>query len=128
MLGFGNLFFNGNLDSIAKSNPIPSAWFNTAGFVTNSSLTPTSYNVRVFPTRLSDVRQQGINNWYANLVKTLRIHERAKLELRFECMNLFNRNLIGAANTTPTSTQFGQVTADQGAFARWIQIQGRLTF
>ncbi len=128
MLGFGNLFFNGNLDNIAKSNPIPSAWFNTAGFVTNSSLTPTSYNVRVFPTRLSDVRQQGINNWYANLVKTLPIHERAKLELRFECMNLFNRNLIGAANTTPTSTQFGQVTADQGAFARWIQIQGRLTF
>lgn len=50
------------------------------------------------------------------------------LEMRFECMNVFKRNIIGAANTTPTSPQFGQVTSDLGAFARWIQIQGRLTF
>jgi hypothetical protein len=128
MLGFGNAFFTGDLNSIAKSDPIPSAWFNTAGFVTNSSLTPTSYNVRVFPTRLTGVRQQGINTGYGNVVKNLAIRERMKMELRFECMNIFNRNIIGAANTSPTSTQFGQVTSDQGAFARWIQIQGRLTF
>jgi hypothetical protein len=36
--------------------------------------------------------------------------------------------MIGGANTSTTSPQFGQVTADQGAFARWIQIQGRLRF
>jgi hypothetical protein len=128
MLGFGNAFFTGNLNSIAKSDPIPGAWFNTSGFVTNSSLTPTSYNVRVFPTRLTGVRQQGINTWYGNIVKSIPIRERAKFEMRFECMNLLNRNIIGGANTTTTSPQFGQVTSDQGAFARWIQIQGRVTF
>jgi hypothetical protein len=128
MLGFGNAFFTGDVNSIAKSDPIPSSWFNTSGFVTNSSLTPTSYNMRVFPTRLSDLRQQGINTWYGNIVKSIPIHERTRFEMRFECMNLFNRNIIGAANTTPTATQFGQVTSDQGAFARWIQIQGRLNF
>jgi hypothetical protein len=128
MLGWGNAFFTGDLGAIAKSDPTPGAWFNTAGFVTNSSLTPTSYNARVFPTRLSDVRQQGINTWYANVVKSVRIGERVRFETRFECMNVFNRNMIGGANTTPTSPQFGQVTSDQGAFARWIQVQGRLTF
>ncbi len=84
--------------------------------------------MRVFPTRLNGIRQQGINTWYGNIVKSIPIHERVKMELRFECMNLFNRNIIGAANTTPTQPQFGQVTSDQGAFARWIQIQGRITF
>jgi hypothetical protein len=128
MLGFGNAFFSGNVDGVAKSEPVPGGWFNTAGFVTNSAQTPTSYNVRVFPTRLSSVRQQGINTWYANLVKTIPIRERVRFEMRFECMNLFNRNMIGAANTTMTSPQFGQVTSDQGAFARWIQIQGRISF
>lgn len=128
LLGFGNSFFTGDLNGIAKSDPIPSAWFNTAGFATSSSATPTSYNVRVFPTRLLGVRQQGINTWYANVVKSIPIRERAQFEMRFECMNVLNRNIIGGANTTTTSPQFGQVTSDQGAFARWIQIQGRFTF
>jgi hypothetical protein len=128
LLIFGNSFYNGDLNAIPKSDPTYSSWFNTSGFVTNSSLTPTSYNVRVFPRSVDGVRQQGINTWYGNLAKFIPIHERMKLELRFECMNIFNRNIVGGANTSPTSTQFGQVTSDQGAYARWIQIQGRLTF
>lgn len=70
----------------------------------------------------------GTNTWFGNIQKDIPIRERVKLQLRFECMNLFNRNIVGVAQTNPTASTFGVVSTDQGAFARWIQVPGRLTF
>lgn len=128
LIAFPNAFYTGDLNSIGKSNPSYTQWFNTSGFVTSTSSAPNSYNVRVFPTRVKGVRQQGPNTWYGNLQRTIPIYDRAKFEARFECFNIFNRNIVGAPDATPTDSTFGQSTSDYQAFGRFIQIQGRITF
>jgi len=128
LVNFPNAFYSGNLDSIKMDHPSYTQWFNKSGFTTDSTLAPNSYNTRVFPTRVQGVRQQGPNTAYGNIQRTIPLYDRVKFEARFECFNIFNRNIVNAPDATPTSATFGQSTSDYAAFARFIQIQGRITF
>jgi hypothetical protein len=100
------------------------------GFVTNPACQPTGYNLRVFPTRVNGVRQMGMNGVDANVQRTFPIRERLSLETTFNVYNLFNHQVLGGADTTPTDPNFGRVFGDgwPSSSGRWLAIQGRLRF
>lgn len=156
LIEFGNTFFVGNItpSNILMSKPVYNTnvaggvynvqWLNPGnvtatvnsdgsctytgtGFVTNPSCQPDSYNVRVFPTRVNGVREQGVNIVMANVERTFKIHEGVTFETRFDANNLFNHQTLASPNTSVTNSQFGQVTStDENA--RWLDIQGHIRF
>jgi Carboxypeptidase regulatory-like domain len=159
LLLFGNLFYLGNTSNIKLKNPVYHndqasggynyiQWINVGnvtatnvngvctysgtGFVTNPQCQPNGYNLRVFPTHIGGLRQQGPNTVQTNVERNFRLGDRFNLETRFEVFNLLNRQVSFWPDTNPTDGQFGQVTSDGAANgsgnARWLDIQGRLRF
>jgi hypothetical protein len=98
------------------------------GFVTNTNCSPNIYNLHVFPTHIEGVRQEGPDTFYASLFREVHLTGTTNLELRFDCFNVFNRLIVGAADARPNDTQFGQVTSDGTGYPRWMQVQARYTF
>ena len=86
-----------------------------------------SFHIRTFPQTLGDVRQDGINNVDASILKNFNFTERAYLQLRFETFNLFNHPEFGLPNMTPTSSSFGTITS-QSNLPRQVQLGARLVF
>ena len=126
---FPNLFYYGDLSSIANSSPTLDRWFNTADFERNASRTPAAFHRRVFPLRIEGVRAQSTNMWSANLGRKFAIGERVNFELRADALNLANRSQFTPPNTTPTSTNFGRITGAVGeSINRLIQLQARVRF
>ncbi len=129
LLQWGNLFFYGNLDDIKVDSSTYNRWFNVdAGFERSSSKTPTSYQARVFPLRIDGLRSDGANELNGNVERTFRFRERFNLTLRLDAINLLNRSQLAAPNLTPTSTDFGKITATTDNLNRFIQIQARVRF
>jgi len=116
--------------SVNSSTGATTCTYTGTGFVTNSACQPTGYNLRVFPTRVSGVRQMGLNNADANVARDFHIVERVNFEASFSAFNLFNHIDLGATNTSVTNSQFGWVTSDgsPGSVGRWVVIQGRFKF
>jgi hypothetical protein len=112
LLTFGNLFYIGNTTQIPLRKAASYANYTTGaayvqafniqsvtatyanstctytsgqtGFVTNSSCQPNGYNLRVFPTHVENVRQQGVANWNSTLTRTFHPLERLALETRVD--------------------------------------------
>jgi len=121
--------------------------FNTANFVTgtnpSTSLTGTiltaaqltalqktgqlSFHVRNFPQTFGNVRQDGINNIDASVLKNLHFTESTYLQLRFEAFNVFNHPQFGLPNVSPTNSTFGTITS-QANLPRQIQLGARFVF
>jgi hypothetical protein len=121
------------LSGPASAIPLPSGqqtiqhWFNTSDFVTNSAL-QLADNLRTFPLYLSSVRTGFYNDWDTSLSKSFPIHERLKVEFRADATNVFNHpSGWNAPNVSPTSSAFGQVTANYSA-PRAVQLSIRGTF
>lgn len=128
-LSFENIRFNGNIKGI----PFPSGrrtvdrWFNTdAGFVRDSSQA-LAYNARTFPLRFSGIRGPGMNNWDMSVLKNTRVRDKATLQVRGEFLNAMNRAWFSNPNTTPTSSLFGSITAENG-YMRRIQVGLKLLY
>jgi Carboxypeptidase regulatory-like domain len=129
LIGFGNLIYTGgDPKNIKLAHPSYGEWFNTTNFDKVSADQLGAYNLRVFPTRVPGVRQQGYSNLNTNLERNVPLTERVNMKLRFECFDVFNHTLVSAPNTSPTSAQFGQVTGNAQSFSRFIQVQGRFEF
>jgi len=128
LLDWGNLFYYGDLADIRKGPHTLDEWFNTDGFERVASKMPASYHVRVFPTRIDGVRADMTNQWNTNLQREFRIKEGMTLQLRVDDLNVQNRTQFAGPNVSPTSTNFGWVTAQTSATKRFIQIQGRIRF
>jgi hypothetical protein len=134
LIVFPNVFYSGcttrwqscDTTGLKEKHPSYGEWFNTTGF--NTATLPGTYNNRVFPHVVDGVRANGDNNWNMNLTKTTSLREGVNLEMRLEALDIFNHLVAGAPNTTPTSSQFGQVVSDAYSYGRWIQIQGRIYF
>ena len=134
LLGFGNLFFTGNIGDIALDGDQQTLdrWFNTNGFV---RITPQN-NLRTFPFRISNVRGDTVNNVDLSVIKKTEIFENKNVEFRAEFLNAFNHVLfpIGNGNdtgviTNQTSTSFGRTIAStQANYARRIQMTLKFTF
>jgi hypothetical protein len=116
----------------ATVNSDGSCTYTGNGFVTNSSCQPNGYNLKVFPNRVNGVRQQTVNTVQANIQRAFRIREGVSFEMRFDVYDLFNRQVLGAPNTSVTNAQFGLVTGSAGSNGagntRWLDIQGHIRF
>jgi hypothetical protein len=75
---------------------------------------------------VTSVRQDGLNQWSANLRRDFKIKERLTFELRMDALNLFNRSQFAAPDSNPYNTTFGRVTSTTSTLNRFYQLQGRL--
>jgi hypothetical protein len=145
---WGNRFFYGNLDDIgalfnhdgANSSDIHT-WFNPGiaytgsgaipqgftGFEGRSNMQPGSYHVRMFPTRLTSLREDGIRNWDIKIKREFRLGERARTSFDVDLLNATNHTNFSGPNTDPTNRNFGRVTSQRG-LSRVIQLNLRVDF
>ena len=133
-ISWGNAVYQGNGSwSDFHNNPhlysksVPSfniaSIFNTVtnGSTTYTAMAPNAYNYRTFPQNL--LRQDHENNFDMAMMKSFHIYESALIQARFDGFNVFNHPQFSAANVSPSSTAFGEVTGVQNT-AR--QLQGGL--
>ena len=84
-------------------------------------------NVRTQPNRFEEVRGPGYAVLDLAFLKNVSFSERTKLQLRAEIYNALDRANLAGPNTTPTSTAFGTITAQNG-LPRQLQLAARLSF
>jgi hypothetical protein len=118
------VFFGGPLN--LNQAQVNGAAFNTAAFDTKSA-EQLQYHLRTFATTYGNLRQAGINNLDASILKNFNATERIYFQLRFETFNTLNHPVFAAPNTTVTSTSFGVISA-QANLPRQIQFGARLVF
>ncbi|HWQ56981.1 MAG TPA: TonB-dependent receptor [Bryobacteraceae bacterium] len=82
-----------------------------------------SFTLRDFPTRFSDVRVPASNNWDASLTKMFHIHERLRLQFRFEMVNAMNHPWYAdIASVDVTNAQFGRLNPTQRNLPRFLKL------
>lgn len=125
---FGNVILKGSL----KDVPLPDSerraerWFNTAAFnIVNAE--QLGSNLMSLSPRFNGIRAQAYNSWDMSLLKYVKFHEQKQLEFRAEALNVLNQVTFAIPNTTPTSTTFGQVTAQRNV-PRRMQLTLRFQF
>lgn len=129
LLDWGNPFYYGSdTSNIGNVHKTYDTWFNTADFERTATKAPTSFQARIFPTRIDGIRADMTNQWNANAAKNLHMTERLNLQLRLDVLNVQNRSQMAGPSTDPLSTNFGRVTSQTAATNRWITVQARFTF
>jgi hypothetical protein len=73
------------------------------------------------------MRVEATNNINLTITKNFLIREGIKLQFRAEAFNLCNHPLLGAPNTSPTSSAFATITSQSNS-PRTIEFGLRLTF
>lgn len=68
---------------------------------------PGQYQVREFPKTLDALRADGLRNWDARLLRRFQLHERARVSLSLDLLDLTNHTNFGAPVPDPTSNNFG---------------------
>ena len=125
---FPNIGFFGDVHDIvlAKGERRVERWFNTeAGFERNAQRQLAS-NIRSFPSRLTGVRADGVNNFDLSVFKNFRLREKWNLQLRGEGMNALNHAHFAAPVSNPTNSLFGQVSNTTYSRQRVITVGARL--
>ena len=128
-IGFGDAIVTCPLSQIPISganNTKVYQWFNTSCFNRVSSQQLANNLITLSP-RFSGIRADSYNSWDASMLKDTRLRENVQLEFRFEALNVFNQVTFAPPNTSPTSTSFGQVTAQMNV-PRRVQFTLRLQF
>jgi hypothetical protein len=128
-LGFGNFLFaaGATIDDVPLSGGADeNKWFNVDAFnrVTAQQLVS---NVRTQPTRFDEARGPGYAVLDLGFLKNLNLGGRMRAQFRAEVYNALNRANLAGPNTTPTSTAFGTITAQNG-LPRQLQLAARLSF
>lgn len=118
------VYFGGPLD--LQNRVVDGTAFNTAAFATKAT-EQVQYHVRTFSTAFGNLRQDGINDWNASLIKQFVLGEKKYFQVRFESFNVINHPTFSAPNTQPTNTQFGVITG-QANRPRSLQGGLRLVF
>jgi hypothetical protein len=113
--------------SAALSDPTISQWFNTSlwqdpntGKLVGAQ---EPYTLRNFPLRFSDVRLPGYQNWDASVSKFFPIHERIRMQFRFEAVNALNHPwFTSLASVDVTNPQFGRLNPVQNNLPRFLKL------
>ncbi len=121
-LGWGNLIYYGG-DLKLEPRRVDGA-FDTTRFNTNSREQLGS-NIRAFPTRFANLRQDGVHNIDFSVIKDTTIREKMKLQYRCEFFNGFNHPAFDPPERSATSTNFGKVLR-QANLPRRIQMALRV--
>ncbi len=130
LVGFGNLFYYGNIPDIILrgSDRSLNRWFNTGGFERDSRKIPDSFHRRVFPTRINGIRVDSTKQVDMNILRNFKLKERWNMQFRVDLINMPNHPQFSGPETNPVSSDFGKVTSQSAATNRWIQLQFRLRF
>lgn len=121
-LGWGNVIYYGGA---LNYNPRGvNGAFDTRQFNTDSRRQLAS-NIRTFPSRFGNLRQNGPNNIDASATKNIPIWETVRLQFRADFFNALNHPQFGMPNTSPTSSSFGRITR-QYNLPRTVQMALRL--
>ncbi|MGE5568387.1 MAG: TonB-dependent receptor domain-containing protein [Rhodospirillales bacterium] len=128
LVSFGNVIFLGNGPvALPKDQRTVQRWFNTdAGFERNSAR-QLEYNLRTLPPFFSGVRTDDLNTWDLSGLKRFAVTERVSAEFRAEFQNAFNQVWLGAVNTNPTASNFGQVNTENSV-PRLVRLGLRFQF
>ncbi len=145
---WGNRFFYGDINKIADlfkheevhkndihrwfdgsirytgTGPVPQGF---VGFEGRTAMQPGSYHVRVFPTRLSSLREDGIRNWDVKIKRVFRITEQLRTTFDVDLLNATNHTNFAGPVTDPTRADFGTVSTQRG-LSRVIQFNLRVEF
>jgi hypothetical protein len=87
------------------SKPTLTEWFNTAAFSQ-----PANFTYGNAPRFDGQIRYSHTNNWNLSIEKNFPMRENINWQFRAEMYNAFNWVQFGRANTSVTSSSFGQVT------------------
>jgi len=119
-----HLWFDPSIAYKTGTGPIPADF---QGFEGRSAMQPGTYNVRVFPTVVDGMRQDGIRNSDVKILRGFRIADQAKVSFAVDLLNATNHTNLGAPNLDPTNANFGRITGQNG-FGRQLQFNLRLDF
>ncbi|MFB3777484.1 MAG: carboxypeptidase regulatory-like domain-containing protein [Bryobacteraceae bacterium] len=128
-LGFGDAIYTG---SRIEDVVLPAdqrnvwKWFDTTNFE-KTSAKQLDYHLRVLSSRFAGIRAPKLNQWDMSLLKNTKISEKMSAQFRLEALNALNSVWFRAPNTTPSSTSFGQITAE-GSQPRKVQVQFKFLF
>ncbi|MFB3828986.1 MAG: TonB-dependent receptor domain-containing protein [Bryobacteraceae bacterium] len=86
------------------------------------------YTLRTTPQRSGQMRNFWASQYDMSLSKMFRINERMRAQFRVESFNTFNTPIFGGPNTDPASPLFGNVTAAQVNFPRFVQLGFKFVF
>jgi len=97
-----------------------SQWFNTSAVENTNDATARGVNyansvalvsnLRTFPLRFNNVRQDYQNLLNVGAMKKFKIKERVDMPLRAEAINALNHPVFSAPTSDPSSTNFGRIT------------------
>lgn len=124
VVGWGNILYSGGP---LRWNPrgVDGA-FDVTQFNRNSAQ-QLEANVRTFPTRFSNLRQDSTNNVDFSILKNTRVWERAAIQFRAEFFNGFNHAVFSSPALGPTASNFGAINGVTN-LERHIQMGLRLTW
>jgi hypothetical protein len=130
---WGNIYFNGDWGGLKADygrvkDGLPI--FDTSGFYfsdaavqTNGVIDPAkqradtrirlAQNIRYFPTRLANVRQQALSLMDLSFVKPFQFTASVRGQFHIELLNAFDQPFFNVPNLDPTSSDFGKVTSTQ---------------
>ena len=129
LLVFPNVFFYGDLEDIAVSDPTLDRWFNVdAGFERDPAKVPANFQKRTFPFRVDGVRGPDLKLLNISFLRSIGLSGSKTLQLRVDMLNALNRMHYNNPNVTPTSTQFGTVTSASGTVMRFVTFIIKLNF
>lgn len=129
LLVFPNVFFYGDLEDIAVSDPALDRWFNIdAGFERDPAKVPASFQKRTFPFRVDGVRGTDLKLLNVSFLRSVDLPGRKTLQLRVDMLNVLNRMHYNNPSVNPTSTQFGTVTTASGTVMRFVTFITKLNF
>lgn len=121
-LGWGNvIYLGGPLNYNARRL---TGAFDVTQFNRNSTQQLGS-NIRTFPSRFSNLRSAGVNNFDFSVIKNTAILEKLNLQYRCEFFNGLNHAQFGGPQLGATNTNFGNITS-QSNLARSVQMALRL--
>lgn len=118
------VYFGGPLN--LNPSQVNGAAFNTADFDTKSA-DQFQFHVRTFSTTFPNLRQAGIDNLDASLLKQFPIREQMYFQLRLEAFNAVNHPVFGAPSTTVSTSTFGEITS-QANLPRQLQLGARFVW
>jgi len=118
-LGFGANDRPNVVGTAQVANPGPNGWFNTAAFAVPAygSFGDAGRNILVGP---------GYANMNLAVLKQVRLNARARLQLRLEAFNLFNRTNFNLPDSFLGSPTFGQILS--AGSPRRVQLGAKVLF
>jgi hypothetical protein len=148
LISWGNLFYYGSVDQVADAlnhDAIHAKnlnqWFDPAavwtgsaappagfvGFEGRSAVQPGTYQARVFPQYIDSLRNDGIRNWDAKILRKFTVYERLALVVSADLLNVTNHTQFTGPNLSVTSSAFGSLSG-QANSGRILQFNTRIVF